>query len=280
MMRRRSAWQNGLTPTILAVAACGVAAMTVAPARTLHGSLTPVALYPKDTRRQMTSEDYRRFPGAGILFCRDEEGVSQKAAASWLIGSRHLVMMNAHNFLDRSAEVVRTLDECYFQIGGKNYDFIPGSLELGAPASARVLHITDDWALAQLQEPAAQNVSPQPLPKPLALATGSGIIAVTMVSPAGHSNFPGLSSIESCAIHEIDPPSEDAMRRARHDCNDGYGGSGSGLFDEAGHLIAMQSASLDMNRRLTFDIGLHYGSALLIEGKLLDSITRDINGTR
>jgi hypothetical protein len=40
------------------------------------------------------------------------------------------------------------------------------------------------------------------------------------------------------------------MGRARHDCNDGYGGSGSGLFDEAGHLIAMQSASLDMNCRL------------------------------
>ncbi|VFU08512.1 trypsin-like peptidase domain-containing protein [Methylocella tundrae] len=98
-----------------------------------------------------------------------------------------------------------------------------------------------------------------------------------MVSPAGHANFAEPSSIEACAIHEIDPPSEDGIRRVRHDCNDGYGGSGSGLFDEAGHLVAMQSASLDMNRRLAFDIGLHYGSAILIEGKLLDAIMQKVN---
>lgn len=96
---------------------------------------------------------------------------------------------------------------------------------------------------------------------------------------AGHSNLRrSTSSIESCAIKEVAPPSEDGIRRVRHNCNDGYdgfGGSGSGVFDEAGGFIAMQSASLDMNRRLPFDVELHYGSALLIEGRLLDEIHRE-----
>jgi hypothetical protein len=83
------------------------------------------------------------------------------------------------------------------------------------------------------------------------------------------------NQVEQCAIRQIDPPTEDGIRRARHDCTDGFGGSGSGLFDEGGNLVAVQSASLDMNRRLAFDIGRHYGSALLIEGMLLDAITLD-----
>ncbi len=95
---------------------------------------------------------------------------------------------------------------------------------------------------------------------------------VTIVSPAGYENFKEPSSIEICAIDEIDPPSEDGVWRARDDCNDGFGGPGSALFDEAGYLVAMQSVSLDMNRRLAFDIGLHYGSPILIVGELLDAI--------
>ncbi|VFU08507.1 protein of unknown function [Methylocella tundrae] len=84
----------------------------------------------------MTSEDYRRYPGAGVLFCRDEAGVPRKAAASWLIGSRRLVMMNAHIFRDPNAEATRTIDECFFQIAGRNYDFSSDSLELGVPDRA------------------------------------------------------------------------------------------------------------------------------------------------
>ena len=58
----------------------------------------------------------------------------------------------------------------------------------------------------------------------------------------------------------------------RHDCNDGFGGSGSGLFDMTGRLLAMQSASLSMNARRPFDIEFHYGSAMLFEGGLLEAI--------
>ena len=234
--------------------------------------LMPAALYPNDMRRLMTSEDYRRFPGAGILYCRDADNVPRKAAASWLIGSRSTVLMNAHNFRDRQGDVTRTIEDCFFQIGGENYAFDPKSLLLGVPPDSKPLHITDDWALARLTHPAEAGVAPQPLPRAPTLPTGGGIVKVTMVSPAGHANFIGVSSLENCAIHEIDPPSEDDIRRVRHDCNDGFGGSGSGLFDESGNLIAMQSASLDMNRRMAFDIGAHYGSALLIEGRLLDAI--------
>jgi hypothetical protein len=251
----------------------------VAPmARSLAGDkmLVQAALYPSDKRRVMTGEDYRRYSGAGILYCRGRDGVFQKAAASWLIGISDLVMMNAHNFINRRAEAERSIDDCYYQIGGKNYDFVPGSLEVGAAVDANALHITDDWALARLRTPVDSQVAPQPVYNAALLEADGGLMPVTMVSPAGHANFVGASSIENCAIHAIDPPSEDSMRRARHDCNDGYGGSGSGLFDEAGHLVAMQSASLDMDRRLEFDIGLHYGSALLIEGKLFDAIMRDI----
>src|SRR4051812_40900591 len=98
---------------------------------------------------------------------------------------------------------------------------------------------------------------------------------VTMVSPAGHENYRGPSSLEHCTIRRIDPSSEGATRRARHDCNDGYGGSGSGLFDAGGRLSAMQSASLSMNSRHVFDIKFHYGSALLFEGEFLASLRRE-----
>ena len=70
------------------------------------------------------------------------------------------------------------------------------------------------------------------------------------------------------------------MRRARHNCNDGYGGSGSGLFTQDGRLIALHSASLDMNQRRPFDIEAHYGSALLFEGALLDAIRKELAARR
>jgi hypothetical protein len=66
------------------------------------------------------------------------------------------------------------------------------------------------------------------------------------------------------------------VRRARHDCNDGYGGSGSGLFSEDGRLIAMHSASLDMNLTRPFDMETHYGSAILFEGDLAKAIREAI----
>lgn len=239
--------------------------------------VVPAALYPTDQRRPMVSADYMRFPGAGILFCRGDDNIPQRAAASWLIGSRSLVMMNAHNFRDHRAEITRSIEGCYFQIGGKNYLFDSDSLEFGFARGATALHITDDWALVRLRKPVEAGVQPQPIPEaPIGLHTGQETIPVTMVSPAGHGNWRAFSSLENCAIKAIDPPTEDGIRRARHNCNDGFGGSGSGLFDEGGHLVAMQSASLDMNRRLPFDLNTHYGSALLIEGKLLEAIRREV----
>ncbi|UFZ02676.1 serine protease [Bradyrhizobium ontarionense] len=245
-----------------------------------HKTLEPTAaaLYLEEHRRPMTSDDYRRYPGAGVLFCRDEAKLFKKAATAWLIGARSLVMMNAHNFRNREGNETRSVNDCYLQISGRNYDF-DGDLELGIPSDGKALHITDDWALAHLAHPVEVTVNPQPAPTISTLPTGDLIVTVTMVSPAGHGNYNGSTSIEPCRIHQVDPPTEGGIRRARHDCNDGYGGSGSGLFDKGGHLVAMQSASLDMNRRLAFDRELHYGSALLIEGELRDAIMRNLEKT-
>lgn len=228
------------------------------------------ALYPQDARRDLTGADFERYRGAGILWCRGPDGVPQKAAAAWLIADRSTVLLNAHNFRDRRLAVTRPVADCYFQIGGRNYEFEADSLVLGTAPGADGLHITDDWAILRLDRPA--DAAPQPLPEPPDLPVGDITLPVTMVSPAGHGNYRGPSSLERCAIRRIDPPSEDAIRRARHDCNDGYGGSGSGLFDEAGQLIALQSASLSMNSRSRFDIEFHYGSALLLEGGLLAAL--------
>ena len=229
------------------------------------------ALYTQDGRRDLTGSDRARFPGAGVLWCRRSDGVPQKAAAAWLIGTPSLVMLNAHNFRNRQLEITRQVGDCYFQIGGRNYDFVSDSLHLGVAADATRLHITDDWALLRLAQPAEGPHQPVP-DTPPALATGDLSLPVTLVAPGGHQNYRGDSSLETCTVRRIDPPTEGGTRRARHDCNDGYGGSGSGLFDEAGHLIAMQSASLSMNSRHAFDIEFHYGSALLIEGALLDAL--------
>jgi hypothetical protein len=229
------------------------------------------ALYPRDGRHEMSGDDHRRFPGAGVLWCRRPDGVPQKAAAAWLVGVPDLVVLNAHNFRDRRLAVTRPVTDCYFQIDGRNYTFIASSLRLGMAPGSQSLHITDDWALLRLDGP-VENARPQPVPEPPDLPTGPAALPVTMVSPAGHENYRGASSLESCTIRQVDSPSEDAIRRVRHDCNDGYGGSGSGLFDESGRLVALQSASLSMNSRRPFDAEFHYGSALLFEGELLTAI--------
>jgi hypothetical protein len=231
------------------------------------------ALYPRDERRDLTSADFQRYKGAGMLWCHRPDGVPQKAAAAWLIADPSIVVLNAHNFRDRKLEVTRSISDCYFQIAGRNYDFVPSSLLLGTAANARSLHITDDWAILRLTQPA--DAVPQPLPDPHDLPTGDVSLPITIVSPAGHENYRGATSLEHCMIHRIDPPSEDGIRRVRHDCNDGYGGSGSGLFDEAGRLIAMQSASSVMNAKRAFDPDFHYGSALIFEGELLTTLRRE-----
>lgn len=236
--------------------------------------IAAAALYPRDGRRDMTGADSERYAGAGVLYCRRSDGVPQKAAAAWLIGDPSLVVMNAHNFRNRQMEVTREVADCHFHIAGRNYAFDPHSLRLGTPPGARALHITDDWAILRLAEPASASL--QPVPDASDLPTGLGLRAIVMVSPAGHENYRGPSSLERCTIHQIDPPSEDEIRRVRHDCNDGYGGSGSGLFDESGRLLAMQSASLSMNSRRAFDIEFHYGSALLFEGQLVAAIHREL----
>src|SRR4051794_38125455 len=82
------------------------------------------ALYPRDARRELTGADHAQFPGAGILYCRRPDGVPQKAAAAWLIGAPDVVVLNAHNFRDRRLETTRSVSDCYFQIGGRNYDFV------------------------------------------------------------------------------------------------------------------------------------------------------------
>ncbi len=75
-----------------------------------------------------------------------------------------------------------------------------------------------------------------------------------MVSPAGHPNSRLESTVEKCMIHTVDEPTEFRVRKVRHDCNDGYGGSGSGIFAEDGRLIGMHSASLDTNAKRPFDM--------------------------
>jgi hypothetical protein len=239
------------------------------------GGLALAALYPHDGRRDMTGADIQRYLGAGVLYCRRPDGVPQKAAAAWLIGDSSLVVLNAHNFRSRRMEVTREVSDCFFQIAGRNHAFDSASLRLGTPPDARSLHITDDWALLRLTEPAV-DATPQPVPDASDLPVGTDERPVVMVSPGGHENYRGPSSIETCSIRQIDPPSEDAIRRARHDCNDGFGGSGSGLFDQTGRLLAMQSASLSMNSRRPFDIEFHNGSALLFEGELLKAIQQEI----
>jgi hypothetical protein len=240
------------------------------------GHIIATALYPHDRRRLMTAADFQRYPGAGVLMCFSDFGTLERGAAAWLVGSRDLVVMNAHNFVNRHLERTRLVSSCFFRIGGQDRDFVPESLRLGVALGSKELHIVDDWALLRLRQPVSGPMKPQPVPDASSLPTESTPMRIVMVSPAGHSNSDLPTSLEDCEILKIDPPSADRMRRVRHDCNDGYGGSGSGLFTADGRLIAMHSASLDMNRRLPLDIDTHYGSAFLFEGELLDAIRQSV----
>ncbi|MGD9541986.1 MAG: serine protease [Methylocystis sp.] len=229
------------------------------------------ALYLDDRRRALTEADMDRFAGAGVLMCYSDFATLERAAAAWLIASHDLVVMNAHNFVDRRLVPTHPVTNCFFRIAGGDYYFDEDSLRIGASIESKGLHITDDWALLRLLQPTPENVKPQPTPDVSDIATGARF-KVAMVSPAGHSNTRLAATIESCDVYRIDEPSEGRIRRARHDCNDGYGGSGSGLFTEDGRLIAMHSASLDMNQKRPFDIETHYGSAMLFEGELAKAI--------
>jgi hypothetical protein len=245
----------------------------------LDAQIFDVALYPQDRRRPMTEADEARFPGAGVLMCYSDFGALERGAAAWLIGAHDLVVLNAHNFVDRKLAPTHPVTDCFFRIAGGDYYFDADSLRIGASIESRALHITDDWALLRLLRPTPEGVRPQPLPDASGIVTGPGM-KVTMVSPAGHSNTRLPATIESCDIHRIDEPSEGHIRRARHDCNDGYGGSGSGLFTQDGRLIAMHSASLDMNLQLPFDMETHHGSALLFEGELAKAIRDAVEAPR
>lgn len=245
----------------------------------LDAQIVNVALYPEDGRRLMSEADTTRFTGAGVLMCYSDYGTLERGAAAWLIGSHDLVVLNAHNFVDRKLVPTRPVTDCFFRIGGGDYYFDADSLRIGASVESKGLHITDDWALLRLLQPTPDNVQPQPIPDASDILTGAAM-NVTMVSPAGHSNTRLPATVESCAIHRIDEPTEGHVRRARHDCNDGYGGSGSGLFSEDGRLIALHSASLDMNWTRPFDIETHYGSAILFEGDLANAIREAVGKPR
>ncbi len=119
---------------------------------------------------------------------RRPDGVPRRAAAAWLIAEPTIVVLNAHNFRSRRLETTRQVSDCYFQIAGRNYEFVPDSLQLGTAPGATALHITDDWAILRLATPT--DVTPQPLPPPPpGLPTGDVSLSVTMVSPAGHENY-------------------------------------------------------------------------------------------
>lgn len=245
----------------------------------LKGRIVDIALYPQDGRRLMTEADSARFPGAGVLMCYSDFGTLERGAAAWLIGAQDLVVVNAHNFVDSKLVPTHPVTDCFFRIAGGDYYFDAGNVRFGASVESKGLHITDDWALLRLLRPTPDSVKSQPIPDASAIVTGTGM-KVTMVAPAGHSNTRLPATIELCTIHIIDEPSEGHVRRARHDCNDGYGGSGAGLFSEDGRLIAMHSASLDMNLQRPFDIETHYGSAMLFEGDLAKAIREAVETPR
>lgn len=233
------------------------------------------ALYTRDERKLMEDDDLARYHGAGVLMCFTEIGTLERAAAAWLVGAQDIVVLNAHNFVDRKLKPTHPITDCFFRIAGADFYFDESTLRIGASVNSKELHITDDWALVRLLQPVPRSVPAQPIPDTKSLATGA-MLKVVMASPAGHSNTRLAATIEACAIQKIDEPSDAHIRRARHDCNDGYGGSGSGLFTEDGRLVALHSASLDMNMRRPFDIETHYGSALLFEGDLTDALRRAV----
>lgn len=277
---RMRGWQNRNQPASALRGFFMVAiAILSADYASLAADIVNVALYSTDNRRLMTEADALRFAGAGVLMCYSDFGTLERGAAAWLIGSHDLVVLNAHNFVDRKLVPTHPVTDCFFRIAGGDYYFDADSLRIGAAVESKGLHITDDWALLRLLQPTPESIRPQPLPDTKDIATGPGM-KVTMVSPAGHSNSNIPATLEPCEIYRIDEPSEGHIRQARHDCNDGYGGSGSSLFTEDGRLIAMHSASLDMNGRRPFNVETHYGAALLFEGELAKAIREAVEKPR
>lgn len=155
------------------------------------------SLYPRDGRRPFAELDENRYLGAGVLMCFTEFGTLERAAAAWLIGSPNLVVLNAHNFVDRKLVPTHSVTDCFFRIKGADYYFEADSLWIGASVKSRSLHITDDWALLRLMQPVARDVKPQPVPDASFIATGAEMRAV-MVSPAGHSNSRLEPTVEEC----------------------------------------------------------------------------------
>jgi len=272
----------GSEQTAIRILTAGAALLMVGLAIDCNGAYSPflrsrkIALYPYDARKPFADAEREKYRGAGVLMCYTDFGTLERAAAAWLVGSRRLVVLNAHNFVDRKLTPSHPIENCFFRINGVDRFFDPDSLIIGADPDSRALHITDDWALLRLIEPVADDIEPQPIPDASFIATGA-TMKIVMVSPAGHSNTRLQASLEECTIQKVDEATESHIRRARHDCNDGYGGSGSGLFASDGRLIAMHSASLDMNDKRPFDIELHYGSALLFEGGLVEAIKKEVS---
>lgn len=183
--------------------------------------ISNIALYSVDKRRTMSEADLERHAGAGVLMCYSDFGTLERGAAAWLIGAHDLGVLNAHNFVDRKLVPSHSVSDCFFRIAGADDYFDENSLRIGASVDPKALHITDDWALLRLLHPTLDSVKPQPLADASDIKTGPGL-TVTMVSPAGHSNSRLSATLETCEIHLIDEPSEGHVRRARHNCNDGY----------------------------------------------------------
>jgi hypothetical protein len=137
------------------------------------------SLYPRDGRRPFAELEENRYPGAGVLMCFSEFGTLERAAAAWLIGFPNLVVLNAHNFVDRKLVPTHSVTDCFFRIKGADYYFAADSLRIGASVESKSLHITDDWALLRLTQPVARDVTPQPIPDASFVATGAEMSVVT-----------------------------------------------------------------------------------------------------
>ncbi len=105
------------------------------------------ALYPHAGRKIIEKSEEAKYRGAGVLMCFTDMGTLERAAAAWLIGSRGLVVLNAHNFVDRSLRPSHPVENCFFRIRGVDRYFDEESLRLGVDGNSKSLHITDDWAL-------------------------------------------------------------------------------------------------------------------------------------
>ena len=85
-------------------------ALIVVSHRFQFSCIIDASLYPQDGRRPFTELDENRYPGAGVLMCFSEFGTLECAAAAWLIGSP-VVVLNAHNFVDRKLVPTRSVTD-------------------------------------------------------------------------------------------------------------------------------------------------------------------------